>query len=100
MDQEKFADALAAVEGYLQLKPQGLEAYQMKIKLLERLGRAEHVLPWLEKASTDDPFNNTLRLLLADRFVQARQLGRAEKSIWTCTPRPPDVEVYRGLFKL
>ena len=81
-------------------QPQGMEAYQMKIKLLERLGRAEQILPWLEQACRTDAFNNPLRLLLAGRFVQARQLDRAEKVYLDMHAKAPDVEVYRGLFRI
>jgi tetratricopeptide (TPR) repeat protein len=100
MQQEKFADALPAVEGYLNLKPQGMDAYRMKIKLLERLGREDQILPWLEQTSRADSFNNTLRLLLAERLVHARQLDRAEKVYLEMHAQSPEVEAYRGLFKI
>ena len=97
-EQGKSAEALTALEGYLSLKPQGLEAYQMKIKLLTSLGQSEQILPWLEDASRGDHFNDPLRLLLAGQYLQAKQLGHAEKIYRDMHDKSPSVDVYRGLF--
>jgi tetratricopeptide (TPR) repeat protein len=100
MESGKTAEALTAIDAYLATRPTGIEAYQIKIQLLERLGKAPQIFPWLDQASKNDPFNNALRLLLADRYVQAKQFANAERVYLEMHARAPDVEAYRSLFRI
>src|SRR5262249_9152404 len=55
MGQGRFAEALAALDDYLATRPAGTEAYEMKVAALEKLGRADSVLPALREHARDDP---------------------------------------------
>jgi tetratricopeptide (TPR) repeat protein len=98
--QEKLPEAVTSLDAYLRLLPQGLEAYELKIKLLRALHRDRDILPWLEQASQNDRFNVGLKLLLARTYAVAREAGRAEKIYEELAAKSPAAEVYRGLFRL
>jgi tetratricopeptide (TPR) repeat protein len=94
------SQALSSVESYLRLLPQGLEAYELKIKLMKALHRDAEILPWLKQASQNDRFNVGLKLLLARSYTQAQQTLQAEKIYADLAAKAPSAEVYRGLFRL
>jgi tetratricopeptide (TPR) repeat protein len=96
----KHAEALAYVDGYLKLQPQGTDAYELKADLLHQLNRDAELLPWLEKASADDQYNVRLKLLLARQYAQARLEDRAEKVYTTLAAEAPTPEIYQALFGL
>jgi tetratricopeptide (TPR) repeat protein len=98
--QDKLPQALTSVEAYLRLLPQGMEAYELKIKLLKALRSDAEVVPWLAQASKNDRFNVGLKLLLARSCAQARQTFEAEKIYTELAAQAPSAEVYRGLFRL
>jgi tetratricopeptide (TPR) repeat protein len=98
--QGQLAQAIIYLDAYLRLQPQGLEAYELKIKLLQTLRRDAEILPWLEQASRADAFNVGLKLLLARSLVQGRQGEKAEKVYQELIGKSPTAEVYRGLFHL
>ncbi len=97
--QKRDAEALRYTDAYLARQPQGVEGYELKLKLLRRLGREDEALPALERHSRNDPYHNALRLLLAREYQKAGQLGDAER-IYLALMASPQVEVYRGLFSL
>ncbi|MBM4071173.1 MAG: tetratricopeptide repeat protein [Planctomycetes bacterium] len=95
--------ALNSLDGYLRLQPQGLEAYELKIELLQKAKRQGEILPWLEHAAQADAFNTGLRLLLARTHASLgsqESKMRAEKIYRELVAKAPSAEVYRGLFKL
>ncbi len=94
----KHPEALAYVDAYLRLQPQGTDAYELKAGILEKLGRAGEVLPWLEKASGDDRYNVRLKLLLARQYGRAGQAERAEKIYAGLAAQSPTPEIYKDLF--
>src|SRR5260370_1424021 len=98
--QGNLAQAVIYLDAYLRLQPQGLEAYELKIKLLQTLRRDGEILPWLEQASRADAFNVGLKLLLARSYAQGRQTGQSEKVYLTLAAKSPTQDVYRGLFRL
>jgi tetratricopeptide (TPR) repeat protein len=98
--QGSLPQALISVEAYLRRLPQGLEAYELKIKLLKALRRDADVLPWLEQASQNDRFNVGLKLLLARGYANARQSFAAEKVYTELAAKSPSADVYRDLFRL
>jgi tetratricopeptide (TPR) repeat protein len=93
-------DALAAVDRYVALQPQGTEAYQLKIDLLTKLNRAKEALPWLEKTSKADPLNVNLKKLLAEQYAVHKQTALAEATYLALADDAPNDEIYRGLFRL
>ena len=98
--QGKLNDALAALDSYLALLPQGIDAHEMKITLLEKMGKDGEILPWLEKASKQDPFNVGLKLLLARQCVSLNQAAQAERIYRDMADTAPTEEIYSGLFSL
>jgi len=99
-EQGKLTEALGYLDAYLRLQPQGTDAYDLKITLLQRLQRQAEIIPWLEQASASDHHNVALKLLLAGQFARAHQAGRAEKVYQELAAQAPTPEVYRGLFGL
>jgi tetratricopeptide (TPR) repeat protein len=97
--QKRDAEALHYTDLYLARQPQGIEGYELKLKLLRRLGRENEVVAALERHSRIDPYHNALKLLLAREYQSAGRLGDAER-IYLALLASPQVEVYRGLFNL
>jgi tetratricopeptide (TPR) repeat protein len=93
-------EALARLDEYLRSQPQGMEGYEMKIKLLRQLDRAADVLPELEAASGHDPHNPALKLLLAREYRKAGKFDQARQVYDRLLTSRPTVEVYRELFGL
>jgi tetratricopeptide (TPR) repeat protein len=98
--QGKLDDALTCLDAYLQLQPQGMEAYEMKIALLRKLGRARDIVPALESYARTDRFNAPLKLILAREYMGQGQSDRAERIYKELARSTPSVDVYRGLFTL
>jgi tetratricopeptide (TPR) repeat protein len=98
--QGKDKDALRYLDAYLRLQPQGLEAYEMKIALLTRLGRQREIVSELRKYAGNDRYNIGLKLLLARQYQAHRQFGEAESIYLDLTRGNPTANLYRGLFNL
>lgn len=98
--QGKLADALASLDEFLRTQPQGTEAYELKIKLLRRLGREGENVPALEAAANRDGQNAALHLLLAGQYAAAGKKEAAEALYQKLAREAPSPEVYRGLFTL
>jgi tetratricopeptide (TPR) repeat protein len=98
--QSQWQQALTYLDAYLSLQPQGTEPYEMKIGLLDRLGRDAEALPWLEQASQADPHNLGLKLLLARQYVRGGRTAPAERLFFEIGGAAPSAEVYRELFHL
>lgn len=94
----RVPDALGYLDNYLRLQPQGTDAYELKIKLLQQSMHAAEIVPWLEKASAADRHNLGLKLLLAQQYSAAKQLEQAEAVYLTLLDDAPSSNVYRGLF--
>jgi tetratricopeptide (TPR) repeat protein len=92
--------ALEQVEQYLRSQPQGMEGYELRIRLQKRLGRAEEILPSLARSAAADRNNQALQLLLAREYRKAGQADQAEPIYRKILEQSPSVEVYRGLFQL
>jgi tetratricopeptide (TPR) repeat protein len=97
--QGKLEEAASALDNYLAILPQGTEAYDMKIAILERAGLQREILPWLEKASAKDQFNVGLKLMLAKQCVRLNQPARAEAIYSALASSSPTEDLYRDLFK-
>lgn len=92
-------DALKYLDQYLVRQPEKIDGYELKLKLLHRLGRSKEALTALEQHARDDQYNNALKLLLAREYQNAGKRADAEK-IYAKMLVTPSVEVYRGLFGL
>src|SRR5262249_36097941 len=74
-----LAEALRSIEIYLQTQPQGTEAYQRRIAILEAQGSAKEVLPSLQQAADADKYNVALKLLLAAQYAKRGHSQEAEE---------------------
>ena len=99
-EQGKHDQSLAYLDAYLRLQPLGLEAYEMKIGVLEKLDKRDAIVPWLEQASKADPNNIGLKVFLAKQYARGRQVAQAEKLYQDLASESPHVDIYRGLFHL
>ncbi len=92
--------ALAQVEQYLRSQPQGMEGYELRIKLQKQLGREGDILPSLKRSAQADHNNQALQLLLAREYGKAGQATWAEQIYSNLLEQSPTAEVYRGHFQL
>lgn len=92
--------ALAQIEQYLRSQPQGMEGYELRIKLQKELGREADIVKSLEQSARADHNNQALQLLLAREYRKAGQLRQAELIYRELLKQSPAAEVYRGLFQL
>ncbi|HXG10794.1 MAG TPA: tetratricopeptide repeat protein [Gemmataceae bacterium] len=98
--QGRRAEALACLDAYLETRPQGTEAYEAKIKILRELGRADEIVPALQRYAGHDRHNLALQLLLAREYHLAGQSAQAEQEYDRLIRESPSPEVYRGLFEV
>jgi len=98
--QGKLNEAVSSLQNYLQMMPQGTDAYELMIGLLQKMKRDAEIVPWLEQASAKDTFNVGLRLLLAKQCAKAGQTTKAEKIYRDMAEAGPSEQVYKELFLL
>jgi tetratricopeptide (TPR) repeat protein len=92
--------ALASIEQYLRSQPQGMEGYELRIKLQQELNRQGDVLSSLVRSAAADRNNVALQLLLAREYRKASRLRDAEPIYRRLLETSPTADVYRGLFEL
>lgn len=92
--------ALGQVEQYLRSQPQGMEGYELRIKLQKRLGQETNILPSLARSAAADRNNPALQLLLAREYHKDGQLNLADRIYRKLLEQAPTAEVYRGLFQI
>jgi tetratricopeptide (TPR) repeat protein len=98
--QDETDKALAQVEQYLRSQPQGMEGYELRIKIQKQLGREADIVPSLFQSAKADRNNQALQLLLAREYCNAGQTRPALDIYDKLLEQSPTVEVYRGLFQL
>lgn len=98
--QNRFADALTALDHYLASRPGSTEAYELKVNVLEKLNRGREVVPTLRQHLADDPENTALRLLVARHVGRAGLKSDAETMYLEMLAKSASPEVYRGLLTL
>jgi tetratricopeptide (TPR) repeat protein len=98
-EQGKWAAALNAVDLYLKSQPPGVEGYELKIALLEKLDRSKDILPWLSQAAKNDKFNVNLRLLLAEQYDRQGQPGQAVALYLDLAKENPKTAIYSKLLQ-
>jgi tetratricopeptide (TPR) repeat protein len=100
MAQDRTEKALEFLNQYLRTQPPGTEAYEDKIRLLQKLGRAADVLPELKHHLDLDEHNLALKLLVARQYAREGQTTEAERLYTDLADTSPTAEVFRGLFTL
>jgi tetratricopeptide (TPR) repeat protein len=100
LEQNKLDLALANLDDYLKTQPQGIEAYELKIKLLKRMHRERDILPALSQAASHDDENIDLKLLLGKQLAAAGKASEAENVYQTLLGKAVRPDIYRGLFNL
>src|SRR5438045_3237533 len=98
--QNKLSEALDSLDQYLVTQPQGVEAYELKIKILTQLGRQDEILPALQTHVERDSQNVSLKLLQAKQYGLAGQNDRAETIYVALAMQTPTPDVYKALFTL
>jgi tetratricopeptide (TPR) repeat protein len=98
--QGNLLEAVVALNEYLKIQPQGTDAYELLIGLMQKLRRDADIVPWLEQVSAKDPFNVPLRLLLARQHTRAGETEVAEKIYLHLADTGPSAEIYREFFGL
>jgi tetratricopeptide (TPR) repeat protein len=97
----RYAEALEALDAYLEHGPVETEPYEKKIELLKKLGREKDIVPALRRYAAHEEFNLGLQLLLARELAQdQRTRPEAEKMYTALVAKNVKPEVYRGLFRL
>jgi tetratricopeptide (TPR) repeat protein len=92
--------ALEYLDAYLQTQPRGIEAYELRAKVLKQLHRETEILPALEAYRKRDAHNVALSLLLARQYADAKQWKESEQEYLRLAEEAPSPELYRGLFRL
>src|SRR5262249_6899524 len=101
--------ALHFLDEYLAVRPQGLEAYQLKVELLRKQGDGDKALVFLKESVDNDANNDGLKLLLAKQCRQeAQKESKGENDLTREAARlclevaksNPTVETYRELFSV
>jgi tetratricopeptide (TPR) repeat protein len=98
--QTRPLEALRHLNEYLRTQPQGAEAYELMISILQKLRRDSQIVPALEQAAARDEHNVPLHLLLARQYGQAKQWTDAERLYLKLAETTPSQDVYRGLFRM
>jgi tetratricopeptide (TPR) repeat protein len=99
--QGRWADALEALDSYLEHAPVDIEPYEKKVEVLRKLGRERDVVPALRKYAAREEFQLNLQLLLARELAaDARTRREAETVYLTLLQKNIKPEIYRGLFHL
>ena len=96
----KPEEALVRVGEYLTGNPSGIEGYELKAKLLEKVGRGAEVLPFLEGAVAENRLNSPLALLLARKLVAAKKNDQAEEILLKELMRAQGPAAAKDLLKL
>jgi tetratricopeptide (TPR) repeat protein len=96
----KPAEALRKLDAYLLTQPSTTEPYELKVRLLKKLGRAGEVVKVLEEAADRDPNNVALKLFLAQQYIRASDNGAGEQLYIKLAKEAPTPDVYRALFGL
>lgn len=99
--QNRWADALDALETYLEHGPAEAEPYEKLVVALGKLGRERDVVPVLRKYAGREEFNLNIQLLLARELAKSpRTRAEAEELYTRLLTKNIKPDIYRGLFRL
>jgi tetratricopeptide (TPR) repeat protein len=95
-----LAGALKPLDEYLLSQPSDLEPYKLLIQILGALDRKKDVVPALEGYSRADANNESLKLLLADELLKAKNVKTAEGIYRDLARKRSLPEAYKGLVQI
>lgn len=99
--QGRWAEALEALDAYLERGPVEVEPYEKKLELLHKLDRDRDIIPALRKYAAREEFHLGLQLLLARELTKdVRTRREAEAMYRTLLAKNIKPDIYRGLFHL
>lgn len=100
--QNKPQEALDALQASFQarLADQGTAPYRLLGEVLDGLGQKDELLGRLEKLHHDDPQNVPLGYFLAETYLQAEQLAKAETLYRRLLEEAPVLAGYRSLIEV
>ncbi len=99
--QGRSAEALEALETYLEHGPAEIEPYDKLVELLTKLDRSREVVPALRKLADREKFNLGVQLLFARELSKSTTTRATAETLYNrLLERAPKPEVYRGLFRL
>ncbi len=99
-EQGALEQALVYLDAYLRFQPLGLEAYEMKIGLLQKLGKEAAIVSWLEQACACRPQQHGSEGFPRQAIRRGRQYAQAESLYKKLADESPSPDIYRGLFQL
>jgi len=82
------------------LSNQGTGPYELLATLLQETNQADQVIPRLEALAADDPENMQITYFLAQQYLKANELTKAEplfRKLLDAPSKRPPVEAYQGL---
>lgn len=99
--QGRWAEAIEALDTYLEHGPADVGPYETRIDLLRKLGRDRDIVPSLRKYAAREEHNLGLQLLLARELAaDPRTRPEAERMYRALLTKDVKPEIYRGLFRL
>ncbi len=85
VEQGQPGQALTQIEQYLRSQPQGMDGYELRIKVQRQLGRDADVVPSLEKSALADRNNVALQLLLRASIAGPADSSKPSRSTNVCS---------------
>lgn len=98
--ENKPESALVYLDRYLKPRPQGIDAYELKLQALQKLGRSKEALAWLKQCANADMQHDSLQLLLAREYERQGFLREAEGLYTILLRKTADPQTYQALFEL
>ncbi|MGA2060160.1 MAG: tetratricopeptide repeat protein [Thermoguttaceae bacterium] len=98
----KPAEALGALEEAMakHLSTAGMKPCELLDQLLGALGKKDELLPRLEKLRDDDPQNVPLGYFLADKYLAADMIEKAESLYVSLLDKSPAITGYKSLIEI
>ncbi len=99
---DKPAEALKHLQACFKQKvtDEGISPYKLLAEVLEKLGRSEELIDWLEKLHDDNPDDIPLEYFLAEQYLKAKQYDKAERLYIVLVEKTPAPTGYRNLAKI
>lgn len=99
--QEKWQEAMDALDKYLQHSPIDIAPYEKKLELLRKLGRERDVIPMMRQYAQREEYHLGVQLLFAKELAKVLHTRQeAERLYLKLSAKQIKVDIYRGLFKL
>jgi tetratricopeptide (TPR) repeat protein len=98
----KPAEALVTLDQALagHLSSAGMKPYELLAELLQALGKKDELISRLEKLREDDPQNTPLGYFLADKYLEAAMIEKAELLYVALLDKNPSLKGYKSLLEI